>query len=641
MGSRWFQFAGRVMQILMVECLLQRATFSHNVKPQPEQCGWCFSKMLEPAERVMGSKSCARAVMLSRMVHCSSPRAALADRKRLHVDSGHPDGFFWRVMDLRGGSKSGQGIRGSALSSFVSPKAMARRQERLTKRLVERKATKRKPNGMHVEPWRRIRPEDNINEVAPGLEVRKISKEGHHVIRVGKVWSKQGIKFRRQQQMKREQEEEALEMRKAAIEKLRNLIEARESQPSKPLEREKSVPELERDLRKLENELIRFKDAIYGTAVWKNMTAHTVPYSLRHLDAFQEGDEVLMYTRLRDVRSIVFHPPKAATADPEVLLKHMEFFEHRGMQRQMQLELLKLKGVKTVVYLSLIGGGHVMLHKPGTRCPFGSKNSAGGRRKKDPILAAAGCRMLIGVSRKSPWIMCRMIKLNILQQLVNMGLLFTRRFRVLGPVLEAITHLARLRGSLMAAWKLNLLKGQGKGVGGALELIIKALRNHPLHFRVKRAACECAVALVQGPPSLLRSKARNLVRRANVTQIAEEGLDVTTHFIGSRLQARRALFTLKRHLYAREDVPLWMLRQDSRAPRRLSREEASELATKGRLPWNAGDFVQQFEDERNLNPDDEAERKASGVRRRRQKKRVLPWAAIPPEVHPEVRKLKA
>jgi hypothetical protein len=67
----------------------------------------------------------------------------------------------------------------------------------------------------------------------------------------------------------------------------------------------------------------------------------------------------------------------------------------------------------------------------------------------------------------------------------------------------------------------------------------RALRNHPLHFRVKRLACECLVALVSGGTGSWRFAARDLVRRANVTATAAAGLDAGSHFVGSRRQARR------------------------------------------------------------------------------------------------------
>lgn len=74
--------------------------------------------------------------------------------------------------------------------------------------------------------------------------------------------------------------------------------------------------------------------------------------------------------------------------------------------------LLKLRGVKAVVWLGLIGGGHHVLRAGNGISPFGNARSAGGRRKKDPILAAAGSRMLVAVSTRSPWIMCRMVKVR-------------------------------------------------------------------------------------------------------------------------------------------------------------------------------------------------------------------------------------
>jgi hypothetical protein len=44
---------------------------------------------------------------------------------------------------------------------------------------------------------------------------------------------------------------------------------------------------------------------MFGTSVWKEMTAHTVPMSLRHVDDFQKGqDDKNLYTKLREVRKV-------------------------------------------------------------------------------------------------------------------------------------------------------------------------------------------------------------------------------------------------------------------------------------------------------------------------------------------------
>ena len=79
-------------------------------------------------------------------------------------------------------------------------------------------------------------------------------------------------------------------------------------------------------------------------------------------------------------------------------------------------------------------------------------------------------------------------------------------------------------------------EGRGDGVRCGQ---VRALRNHPLHMRVKRAACECLTALVTGGSGGMgawRARARALVRGANVTELAAEGLDAATHFVGSKLQ---------------------------------------------------------------------------------------------------------
>lgn len=88
----------------------------------------------------------------------------------------------------------------------------------------------------------------------------------------------------------------------------------------------------------------------------------------------------------------------------------MDYFGTAGMQWEVQMGLLKMRGVKAVVRLGLVGGGHHLQRAGNGLSAFGNARSAGGRRKKDPILAAAGSRMLVAVSWRSPWIKCRMVK---------------------------------------------------------------------------------------------------------------------------------------------------------------------------------------------------------------------------------------
>jgi hypothetical protein len=80
----------------------------------------------------------------------------------------------------------------------------------------------------------------------------------------------------------------------------------------------KPVKELEKDLVKLRNDLIRYKDAVHGTTVWKEMTQHTVPHSLRPVDGFQKGDDLQLYKALTETRAIVFNHHKASSAPVEV-----------------------------------------------------------------------------------------------------------------------------------------------------------------------------------------------------------------------------------------------------------------------------------------------------------------------------------
>ena len=181
---------------------------------------------------------------------------------------------------------------------------------------------------MHHEPWRKMNPEA---ELPDGLEIRKMTQEGHHILRVGEVWSKRGIKLREREAKIKQKEKHGLKKRQKAISHLEQVIKDQKAGvlpsgnlPTKP------VKELQKDLQNMKNELIRYKDALYGTGVWKAMTAHTVPLALRHLDDFKKGDDVALYKALTETRSIVFNHHKASSAKPEVPFPH---FRHTHVQR--------------------------------------------------------------------------------------------------------------------------------------------------------------------------------------------------------------------------------------------------------------------------------------------------------------------
>ena len=171
---------------------------------------------------------------------------------------------------------------------------------------------------LHHEAWRKLKPEDPLPD---GLEIRKMTREGHHILRVGETFSKRGIKLKEAESKRLMRAKRGQKEREKAIEELEKNIKEQKSfgqlssgkLPSKP------VKELEAELQKLKFDLIRYKDDIYGTDVWKQMTEHTVPYSLRNIDQFKQGDDLLLYKALTETRSIVFNHHKASSAAPEVL----------------------------------------------------------------------------------------------------------------------------------------------------------------------------------------------------------------------------------------------------------------------------------------------------------------------------------
>ena len=109
---------------------------------------------------------------------------------------------------------------------------------------------------------------------------------------------------------KAKEEQEGLWERQTAVQNLKEKI-ARVEEGSESAE----LGALKLQLGKLERELIRYKDQVLGTSVWKNLTAHTVPMWLRQVNAYDpiETDEVV-YKQLERARKIVFNPSLASTA---------------------------------------------------------------------------------------------------------------------------------------------------------------------------------------------------------------------------------------------------------------------------------------------------------------------------------------
>lgn len=174
-----------------------------------------------------------------------------------------------------------------------------------------------------------------------------------------------------------------------------------------------------------------------------------------------------------------------------------------------------------------------MLRRPNGVHPFGNKLSAGGKRPKDGVLARQGCKMLMGVTRTQPYLLRLFVERDLLLHSVFLGLVFTLDAETLKEALQLVQHVARLKGAPMGPRKLEALKS------GGIELIVKALKNYPLDFIVKRYACEAAEILVTGEGDW-KEEARELMRGAKVTALAEIGLDKLSHFVGSRKQVTPA-----------------------------------------------------------------------------------------------------
>ncbi len=54
----------------------------------------------------------------------------------------------------------------------------------------------------------------------------------------------------------------------------------------------------------------------------------------------------------------------------------MDYFGTAGMQWEVQMGVLNMRGVKALLRLALVGGGHHMLRTPAGLSPFGNARSA-------------------------------------------------------------------------------------------------------------------------------------------------------------------------------------------------------------------------------------------------------------------------
>jgi hypothetical protein len=214
------------------------------------------------------------------------------------------------------------------------------------------------------------------------IEVRKRTKEGNHVLSVGYVGSVKSRQAEEQRFAASKQQQEGLWEREAAVRELRQRIAAAEGSPAPALGTapSRTLEQLKNSLARRERELVRYKDALDGTSVWKNLTAHTVPMWLRNLSAYDpiESDH-LVYKNLERTRKIVFNPSLASTASAEELQALQTFFMEKGLVPHVQHVILHSAGVKPLVLLGTIGGGKHVWRGDAHWNPFGKRFSAGVR----------------------------------------------------------------------------------------------------------------------------------------------------------------------------------------------------------------------------------------------------------------------
>lgn len=129
-------------------------------------------------------------------------------------------------------------------------------------------------------------------------EVRRTTAEGNHILAVGK---RDGYFARVKADAQAAEEERwrvGLDKREESLAKLEAILTLPPYAP--PLLKYGGVKGLTKIVMRQRNELIKYKDAMFGTSVWKEMTAHTIPHSLRHLDQFVKGeDDKMLYLKIR------------------------------------------------------------------------------------------------------------------------------------------------------------------------------------------------------------------------------------------------------------------------------------------------------------------------------------------------------
>mmetsp|Transcript_42070 Transcript_42070/g.132570 ORF Transcript_42070/g.132570 Transcript_42070/m.132570 type:complete len:581 (-) Transcript_42070:950-2692(-) len=453
--------------------------------------------------------------------------------------------FPWRLSRLRGGQNADVAQKqGRKLLKKFRPRhpmnKLAKEMESNRKYFSQEKLERlkgRTPRRRRKSPWQ-------AGGAPKGgrLEVRKMTKEGNHVLNWGIATSKRAMKLRAQAARKAKEAEQGVRKRVRLINKMKEENLAMKQNGTSAEE----IKEHSRLLLKVEHELIKYKDLVYGTNVWKNMTAHTVPYSLRNRDSYNRRDDLEFDKNLYLTRKIVFDPIKASKAQEQELADLMTYFGHKCSAPQLQRRLLQLGGVKSVVYLGLIGGGRHVLRKPKGTNPFGNRGTmkGAGPRKANKKLSMGGCKMLVGVSLSCPRLRWKMVKMGVMEQLVQLGKLFQDNETVVETVLEALEHFSHCRNEEASEKKIELLKN------GGIKFLVKSLETFPTNIAVKRKACDWAVAMVIGPPGRWRDFARQAIRKAKVAGAVENGLLKCTEDKKTKT-CLQSLLELRSRLYGR------------------------------------------------------------------------------------------
>ena len=187
------------------------------------------------------------------------------------------------------------------------------------------------------------------------IEVRQRTEEGNHIIRVGYVGSVKSRNADREKAQAKKELQEGLWTRAAAIKELQRKVSEAERTS---LSSDGMLPGLREKLAKLERDMLRYRDSMHGTSLWKNLTAHTVPKYLRHLSKYDPIEsDTAVYTNLNKARTIVYNPSRASTASEEELLALQAFFTEQGMVPHVQKVIRRSAGLKPLLLLGTIGGG--------------------------------------------------------------------------------------------------------------------------------------------------------------------------------------------------------------------------------------------------------------------------------------------